>query len=176
MNQLKVGDIVILKDFQSLKENAYGLTCKVKSVQIFNELNKLSNWGIYELDCVVNDLFLVYQQVNDITEVGVYFSADGCVGNRIDALNNGFEILFQEPNINSIYANTINHPDGVFKKKFELTCKTNNEFAIVCEWEADSIDNNQLMVTEVGQGKDGGLITFLRGCHISEHELEILRS
>jgi hypothetical protein len=172
---LKTGDSVTLRDSQSILENNYvAPTFVVQEAREF--LSELSSWEIYRLD---EELFLVYQMVGNLREVGVYFEAETFIGNRKDSLN-GMQCLWENPNLNIgdlTYANRIPFGDTEYVKKMDsIGCEVDGMFGLVTEWEAPYIENNQLMVLEVGEGEDGGNIVMLRGSHISEHEVEILRS
>ncbi len=172
---LKTGDTVILKDAQSILENNYlAPTFIVQECREF--IGEFSSWQIYRLD---EEIYLVYQIVGLLREVGIYFEAETCIGNRRDSLN-GMQCLWEDPSLNIgdlTYANHIPFGDTTYTKKMDsIVCEVDGMFALVTEWEAPFIENNQLMVTEVGEGQDGGNIVMLRGSHISEHEVEILRS
>ena len=193
----KVGDIIILKDAQTLKEQmdtgefTDGVECMVSNVQHFLNSSGIK-WTVIEFSEV--ELVLIIKRVfgnddksdiDDNVDYKIYYRPDGAVlGNRADWAKAGMlDVLFESqdvPLVELLYVETITNDDGiVFKQKCgSLIAESDDEeFCLITEWVTeDKCDNPELIVLEIGgvDSDEGGYIMFLQGVSISINDLELL--
>lgn len=188
MREVEVGDIVILDDKQTIKDqiktggSVAGKRAKV--IKIEKITTDVCSWTLYALD--YDNLYLVVQQVDDIQELCLYSRVDEFpMGDRSDVLHVA-PWIFENPeegvdNLDNLcYTTCISAPDGSdFHQKMDGTLWGEDQdglLAGVIEWRTDAdIENPDLMLTEVGDGDHGGLIILYQGCEIAENDIEVMK-
>jgi len=186
MRKLNVGDILIIKDEQTLRDQMEnnltlsGLTTEV--IESNTIRTDISNWSIYKLEH--GDLVLVDQETDGFHEYCLYFPIDGFQpGNREDLRESKSDWMFEEDEnatLNELeYAKSIDSESASYHRKMNTVWGEDSEdyFAGVTEWETEaSIENPHIICTEIGDMDNelGGYIEIYQGCRVDESELELM--
>ena len=180
------GDVVILTDEESLKEDIKGLKLLITNVIVIVEQAQSCSWQLIETD---SDRVLVIKSSlhTDAYDVKVMWeSQDMPKGNKIDWVNLGFNWLFLAPQDEEFTGKDLVYTEEIFQNNDKFTQKSptwygtqsgeeSDTFFAVHELASDSADYGELIIFESGaDNTDGGYITFLQGKNIPVHEIEVL--
>lgn len=192
---LTIGSTVTLSDKSTIDESVKrGEGVKpvdfiVKSIIEIRENNNLAQWLFVELDGP-EELKLIARCVDNEIDYRIMFEVEDIgICNRADMINNRNEWMFQEPdNPNNFDYDELNYTKEInltssdqnityIQKGGELYGKEmkSNLFAAVIEYVAsEGCSDPELLITEIGNDDEGGLITMYMGSFINRSEIEIL--
>lgn len=181
------GDVIILTDEESLREDIKGLKLLITNVIAVVEQVESCTWQLIETD---SDRVLVIKSSlhTDAYDVKVMWeSQDMPKGNKIDWVNLGFNWLFLPPQDEEFTGKDLVYTEEIFQNDDKFTQKSptwygsfepdngDNVFYAIHELASDSADYDELIIFEGGaDNTDGGYITFLQGKNIPVHEIEVL--
>jgi hypothetical protein len=181
------GDVIVLTDEESLKEDIKGLKLLITSVIAVVEQGESCTWQLIETD---SDRVLVIKSSlhTDAYDVKIMWeSQDMPKGNKIDWVNMGFNWLFLAPQDEEFTGKDLVYTEEIFQNEDKFNQKSptwygsyepddgDSVFYAVHELASDSAEYGELIIFEGGaDNTDGGYITFLQGKNIPVHDIEVL--
>ena len=201
---IKPHSIITLRDEQGIEDSlekegsVKGVDYEVNSIQRIMENNSLAEWLFFNLADKDQNVWLMVKIVDEQISLKVYFEVDEFEqGNRKDIIEREDLWLFEKPedlehfDYNDLkYALEIIQPTDkgkiIFRQKGqgELfgTCTQNpvqsgmeEIFTTIVEYDTvDDCDNPELLILELGDNKEGGVITLMLGTEINLNEVEVM--
>ena len=190
MVNIKTGDVVILKDLQTLLHLLPGdadVTNGVDAVvTAVTEIHVAPNVCDYTLIETNTALSLLIKRAGRFEDIRVMFAVDGVPsGDRQDWIDGGAQWLFLPP-VQEMYSacdleytGEIWNGDLLYKEKHG-SLYGSVEPAVVHEWTAGFVTeqcaNPEIVVIETGRIFDrrGGFITFLQGAYVASSDIEFM--
>lgn len=194
---IKCGDVVSLKDIQTLKEiSINGTDVVIKSIKKFKR--DFATWILAELD--TDNLYLVIKNCGNETDIRIMFKPPEIEFDDVESvLNQGNQWLFNEPDdIDNFKPCDLEMADSFDdgKVNFNKKCPTihvefydgnsiDPKFGCVTEWIADSEhDNPEVICFEMGGIDDdgeiipqGGFLMVLQGVTVNEtNDVELFQT
>lgn len=177
MQKVKVGNIIALKDKQTIQD----LLEKGSKDGVLNvTVDRVDNYKFNAITWTIirfkdSELILVEKIINNNPQHFLYFTPNGLTGGtREDIIKRGDEWLFNPPkNENKYDVNDLTYADKIYQDNLEFniisTFFGEKAMWLLTEWScAESTDNDRLLALEVGD-----YINFWQGCEITAGEVEV---
>lgn len=191
---LKEGDVCILKDFQSLKQNLSGLIFTIERIEKVNTPH--AKYRILKFKEKTDRLVVKYVD-DQAFDLRWYYAMDWIgEGSRADILDKGHYFFFQNPgkddfvpkelNWSVEFSLKCNDKDIIYQKidgseqYGEITTKKDGSYFVgVVEYRSiEDADDPYILILEVGGIEDGnvigGYMTTLEGHSLNHNDIEVL--
>jgi hypothetical protein len=178
-----------------------GMDYMVKTVCRLKELNGLAEWNLFLLDDPEDIIWVMVKMVEQEMDFRIYFEHSQFEpGNRRDMMEQENLWLFNAPdNPDDFQYNDLKFADLIridgdnddlldYKQKGfkEMHCSCEiqpalpgikNPVATLVEYQTKEVcENPELLLFELGDSEDGGLIRLMPGCNLGATEIDVLEA